>query len=234
MTVRPILFSGSMIRAKRAGRKTQTRRVVAPANTYYDGSAWPKGRWEEMDWAAAWVDRGPYLKVPRLDGETTHRVYPKTWPDDVLWVRESWAPEDSDGWGPQPSFEYMADHPGDPSGLGWRPSIFMPRIASRFTLEVTGVKIERLQDISEADAVAEGVCQFCEDSDQTGSWDGLSTDDRAMMVRVMYGSAARAYSHLWETINGSGSWDANPWIVAVTFTVHQQNVDAYLKQSEAA
>ena len=99
---------------------------------------------------------------------------------------------------------------------------------------MTGVKVERLQDISEADAMAEGVCQFCEDSDRPGSWEGLSADDRAALVRAMYGSAVRAYHHLWQTINGPGSWDANPWIVAVTFTVYLQNVDAFLAAERRA
>src|SRR5690606_16958235 len=84
----------------------------------------------------------------------------------------------------------------------WRPSIHMPRWASRLVLEVTGVWVERLQAISEADALAEGI--------EADKYHGL---DRA---------AARAYSELWEQINGPGSWDANPWVWVVEFRLADQ------------
>lgn len=236
MSVRPILFSGPMVRALIAQRKTQTRRMLAPSNTYYDGYTWPKGRWEEMDWSAAWVDPGPspagnpgpYLKVPRLDGETTHRVYPKTQPGDVLWVRESWVQEDSSGWGPQPCYNYMADHLGDPAGLGWRPSIHMPRIASRLTLEVTSVKVERLNEISDEDATAEGIARL-----RNGQWH-WANHERTDFEQHGYHTPRGAYDALWGEINGPESWPSNPWVVAGTFTVHQSNIDTFLKDRETA
>lgn len=100
-------------------------------------------------------------------------------------------------------YAYAADTPpgsyGDDQrkayGLKWRPSIHMPRWASRITLEVTGVRVERLQDISEADALAEGV-----------TFDPL-----------MHTNPREAYMHLWNAINGPGSWYANPWVWVVEF-----------------
>jgi len=256
MRVRPILFSGPMVRALIDGRKTQTRRVLKPQLECTSHAMWP----DSPDTKPSIDDDGLHCGVCGAGIELAHhrksgvRGIPLRFaPGDVLWVRETWGvhsgpgvlccEEDEPnvkrkcgGWTP---VIFRATTEGQAWGMygppQWRPSIHMPRRASRLTLEVTGVKVERLQDISEADAMAEGVCQFCEDSDRPGSWTGLSPDDRAGMVRAMYGSPARAYQHLWEIINGAGSWDANPWVVAVSFRVHQQNVDAYLaREREAA
>ena len=88
-----------------------------------------------------------------------------------------------------------------PDTLRWYPSIYMPRWASRITLEIISVRVERLQDISEPDAMAEGVC--------AGDWEydnGEGTE-----------SARESYQRLWESINGPGSWDANPWVWVIEF-----------------
>ena len=95
---------------------------------------------------------------------------------------------------------YRADHEGDTRGAGWTPSIHMPRWASRILLEVTSVRVERLQDISEADAVAEGV-------DFAGHTDEIMHDY----------SPDERFSMLWESINGAGSWNENPWVWVVEF-----------------
>ncbi len=107
------------------------------------------------------------------------------------------------------------------SDLGpWTPSIFMPRWASRITLEICEVRVQRLQDISEEDAIAEGVGRPFTPSTPTGpTWqlqDGLTWAD----------SPIAAYRHIWEDINGPGSWDANPWVWCLTFKRIEQPVDA--------
>jgi hypothetical protein len=124
---------------------------------------------------------------------------------DRLYVRETWAaPHAYDHLPPRlipqdARIHYAATE--DRGGLLWRPSIHMPRWASRITLEVTGVRVERLQDISEADAMAEGVHYSLLEKIQAGQ-------DRW---------ARHAYKKLWETINGSDSWDLNPWVWVVEF-----------------
>ncbi len=94
-----------------------------------------------------------------------------------------------------------------------RPSIHMPRWASRMTLTVTDVRVQRLQDISEADAVAEGVIH-----DSFGGWRGHEGT-------IGYPTAIWAYHHLWNSLHGPGAWDANPWVVALTFNVQRGNID---------
>lgn len=101
-----------------------------------------------------------------------------------------------------------------------KPSIHMPRWASRITLIVTDVRIERLQDISEADAMAEGVWHG-------NTYNRFADDLAASCVPGMWFSGARDwYQNLWDSINGAGAWDANPWVAAYSFTVHQQNIDS--------
>lgn len=141
---------------------------------------------------------------------------------DRLWVREAWQ-DVAEGY----LTIYRADYPACvPSHFEnvptladlktpWRPSIFMPRAASRLTLVVTDVRVERLQDISEADAKAEGVDPIGVES---GAYDGNGN-------QIKVGSYVAAYAEIWNTINGPGSWDANPWVVAVSFTVHRGNID---------
>lgn len=180
MTERPILFQGPMVRPIRAGTKTQTRRICrlqADADHREGGAMWTH---------AQQLDRCPYGR-----------------PGDRLWVREShWFAKDEHdpvtGYFPPPKTVedviYRAD--GEVPGKVWRPSIHMPRWACRIVLEVTDLRIERLQDISEADARAEGyVLGAPPCSDDPRGW----------------------YRHLWESINGAGSWARNPWVWAVSF-----------------
>lgn len=189
MKERPILFSGPMVRAILDGSKTQTRRVakhpLAQAavriNSY-------KGQ-SEFD-----------CILPDGTGGIIQCPYGN--PGDRLWVRETWAHErDGTGCPDDTGVLYRATDPGwddEGTGLRWRPSIYMPRWASRITLEITAVRVERLQSISEADARAEGVTPnaFEQTSD---NWGGV------------------LYRRLWEQINGPGSWHANPWVWAITF-----------------
>jgi hypothetical protein len=157
-------------------------------------------------------------------------------PGDRLWVRENWQ---TIHLGCNTHLcAYRANCEGDrftfaEDGsieiiqiLKWRPSIHMPRTFSRLTLTVTDVRVQRLQDISEEDCWAEGVCSFAESLDRPGSWEGLDQSSRRAMVRATYGDARNAYKHLWEHINGADAWAANPWTVALTFTVERRNIDA--------
>jgi hypothetical protein len=215
------LFQPSMVRAvlRTVNPKTQTRRVISARNSLVDGVGMSQKRWDcqGFDFSRAWVDLGPspagnpgpYLKVPsvRCGDQYHHRIYPRVPPGDALWVRENgwerpertpkmmregadtWEPYyfDADGLSAQESEDFKA------WGFRRRPSIHMPRSASRITLEVTSVQVERLQDISDEDAQAEGVV-----------WEQGQT-------------AANVFEMLWESINGAGSWDANPWVWVVEF-----------------
>ena len=196
MKERPILFSAPMVRAMLDGSKTQTRRVVK-----FDDS---RGRWDAHGYYA--VTDYTIVKVPWTE-QTIRQVIPCKFGDrgDHLWVRETWAaPHAFDHLPPRliPSgtrFHYRASE--DAGGLLWRPSIHMPRFASRISLEITGVRVERLQDISEADCRAEGC------SGGHGSIPG-------------YGYAATPLEHyhwLWNSINGQGAWESRPWIWAIEF-----------------
>lgn len=173
MKERPILFSAPMVRALLEGRKTQTRRIVKlPAK---DGSGDNRFVFDDAEGRKRFIDC-PY-------GE----------PGDRLWVRETWRPAQVDG------MAWYAATCGDETHERWKPSIHMPRWASRITLEITGVRVEQLQDISESDAIAEGVTP----SDMKA----ISCLDRNY----------HAYFMLWESINGSGSWDLNPWVWVIEF-----------------
>lgn len=208
---RPILFSGAMVRAILDGNKTQTRRVVKlqpPANTLY------VIRYHHPDprvhyWAG---DSGSLLDwvYPCPQGEVGDRLY----------VRETWqhsnhplGPYDSDC-----EVFYRADYLDDPLGPDlersadgirrqWRPSIHMPRAASRIVLEVTGVRVERLQDISEDDAIAEGI-----DGPLCAAAVGTAPYKHKLLPAAIHG-----YSALWERLNGPGSWHANPWVWVIEF-----------------
>lgn len=231
MTDHPILFSAPMIRALLDGRKTQTRRAL-----YVRRKIGPAG----VPKSAA-VDRR-YPPPQNLDFE--HCVTLSRWerrqPCDLLWVRESFMlpfrRTDHD-----PGAIYRADGPEHLSlaaqahQIGadgdWKPSIHMPRWASRLTLEVTGVKIERLQRISEDDARAEGIERL---KSGRGFYDPRYGHGH---VHLHYFDKPRdAFEVVWDTINAPRglSWQSNPWVVALIFKVHKLNIDKLHKQRSAA
>jgi hypothetical protein len=188
MKERPILFSGAMVRAILQGRKTQTRRVVKPQPDCTRTSL-----------ASCAGNRSVRVIAMRQGMYSIFCPYGQ--PGDRLWVKETFT--EGEGviyradWNPEVSLD----------GL-WKPSIFMPRRLSRITLEITAVRVERLQDITEADAVAEGI-YFDHD------FDGYVSDDEG---RHYHGnSAVRSYEHLWQSINGAGSWEANPFVWVLEF-----------------
>jgi hypothetical protein len=240
MTDRPIIFSAPMIRALLDGRKTQTRRQVTQRNTLFDGrdARWTNWLHESaFKWADAWVDPGPspagnpgpYLKLPVIglacdpeypQEETVHRIYPRIQPGCRLWVREAhalvgtvdpgWLLYRADGYESE-CIRHGFTRPFPPeTAVRWRPSIHMPRWASRLTLIVTDVRVQRLQDISEADAVAEGI-------------DLPLKADQPPTMR---------FQSLWNSLHGPEAWDANPWVVALTFDVHRGNIDALTPRPE--
>lgn len=187
---RPIIFSAPMVLALLAGRKTQTRRAV-------------KGRMLQV------VEE----RMAGIPFEAV--VCPYGVPGDRLWVRETWAPHpradrrvyfaaDKTSWlrvGDSERGGYRWDFPEricheTPPPDRYKSSLFMPRWASRIDLELTDVRIQRLHDITEADALAEGCLPH-------GNLGALSARER--------------YALLWGEINGAGSWDANPWCWALSF-----------------
>lgn len=204
--VRPILFSALTVRAILDGRKTQTRRIVKPMRD---------------------PDFGCQLASCEIAGEVnggTCRIRcPYGQPGTRLWVRESFSfwRKNSDALYDEPDYEaawYRADAddygllgndefgPVYADQLLWKPSIYMPRSASRITLEITKVRVERLNQISEADALAEGVRQPCAGkfkANESTAW--------------QWELASLAYADLWESINGPGSWNINPWVWCISF-----------------
>ncbi len=201
-----------MIRAILAGQKTQTRRVVHNPHRNDGGFVlqdYGKGFWPYRSHDG---DSGFYLdrqKGGDYYSEAPLRC-PYGQPGDRLWVREAWAaPHSEDGRPPraiqcdQMRIHYAATE--DRGGLLWRPSIHMPRWASRITLEITGVRVERLQDISEADARAEGAPPSHPSINAISREYGFPDFPRSW------------YGQLWDQINGAGGWDANPWVWVVEF-----------------
>lgn len=195
MSNRPIIFSAPMVRAILDGRKTVTRRILKP-----QPNMGPNGMMVCLG-GDAWAESDGILSG----------LWKLQEPGDRLWVREAWrstaiydvlSPSEMNGKEP---IRYECDETWQT--WGWkladkhgrlRPSIHMPRWASRITLDVTEVRVQRLQDISEEDAEAEGAR-----GSASGPWgrEGLIED----------------YSDIWEAIHGPGSWDANPWVAAITF-----------------
>jgi hypothetical protein len=204
MKERPILMSAPMVRAILAGTKVQTRRVVKPE---------PAGSVTTIYRPFANEPNNLHFYADNVGFIRWYGGCPYGQPGDRLWVREAWKahttfdhlpPREI----PQSHVWYMADD-GYKAESRYRQGMFMPRWASRITLEVTGGRVERLQDISEADAQAEGV---------TPKWEpGCSGRLMEALGGFSFRPAASAYAELWEQINGPGSWDANPWVWVVEF-----------------
>lgn len=211
MVDRPILFSAPMVRALLAGTKTQTRRVIKPRG---ENSLFAPGMWVDSyvldPGNAEWRSREiPFAVGDRLwvkETWRTHRSWDDHKPSDVIPCSRLW---------------YQADGRDNCDQHGKaRPSIFMPRWASRLTLTVTDVRVERLQDISRGDAIAEGLTHR----------PGVIEPDWWVLPEPLHQGAwlspVAAYRFLWNEINGPGAWDANPWVVAVSFDVREGNIDA--------
>lgn len=218
MKERPILFKGDMVNAILDGRKTQTRRVIKPQ---------------------------PFAQPEKSDDEPIWEVYagdelsgtikcPYGQPGDRLWVRETWRQFDASDECDHLDFPCGCPRTGDPvyrathddGESKWKPSIFMPRWASRITLEITDVRVERLQDISEEDAKAEGAQHFPELPGKSAyGMDCRWSMEQPNSVDQCLSSAKWAFSNYFCKINGKAPkgcidqrpWDANPWVWVVEF-----------------
>jgi hypothetical protein len=232
MTERPILFSGPMVRAILAGTKTQTRRLVTGLDPMWLAIAgWrlrPPNRVERD---------GALWDALNAKGDTLGSVAvicPYGAVGGRLWVRETWVPlmgeDQPDG---HPNVVYAAhafnrsshlsgvDRLGSPREVPlWRPSIHMPRWASRLTLEVTDVRVQRLQEISEEDAKAEGVEPPLALTEADVAEASSDSDEDRLARALGPGSFSNrfAFEMLWQEINRKRAhWDSNPWVWAVTF-----------------
>ncbi|HBV7258830.1 hypothetical protein [Klebsiella pneumoniae] len=209
MKERGMIFNGEMVRAILDGRKTQTRRPIKWKQTRFteigereDGSKWPWS--EDAEHACDFWHPCPFGAV-----------------GDRIWVRETFCTVDDTQYGggkwvdyrATPKFE--ASHPAgwdcapnDAEALKWRPSIHMPRWATRILLEITNVRVERLNAISEEDARAEGIidggCLNCGEPEPCGCANPEP-------------DATDAFAYLWQSIYGQESWNANPWVWVISF-----------------
>jgi hypothetical protein len=226
MTDKPIIFSAPMVRALLEGRKTQTRRVLKlPTKTHSGGPIYehPKmGGWavSTIGGHGCYLDREHTIPAPEracIWHQTTGcTVVPAYAPGDRLYVREAFSYDrlDVDRDGTLPPW-YWAD--GNPSSGDWsrpKPSIFCPRWASRITLTMTEVRVQRLQEISREDAIAEGI-----EGDTDGWFDYL------LPATQCCARPQDSYATLWNSLHGPDAWDVNPWVVALTFTVRHGNID---------
>jgi hypothetical protein len=206
MKERPILMQADMVRAVLDGRKTQTRRVVTKQN-----SDCPEGflnlniAMARLENPSAFCD-SQYLKAPHITEDTRHRIYPKFSKGDRLWVRETHAriPKMKG----LHQVHYMADgsmpsisERHDAGLLRKYPSIHMPRWASRILLEITDIRVERVQEIATEDALKEGV-----------QWDGAFEHPKDNFLL------------LWDSINAARGfgWAANPWVWVVEFKLLEE------------
>ncbi|MBT1833603.1 morphogenetic protein [Enterobacter cloacae] len=204
-----MIFNGEMVRAILDGRKTQTRRIMKnqPAGDYPDTPALIRSAGGGFQWY------GHY-------GESSIFNCPFGAVGDRIWVRETWAEAGASA----PDLKlYRANYPAHvpthyenvppAEDVRWTPSIHMPRWASRITLEIIGVRVERLNGISEADAEAEGIDMDAL-ADSQDCYDCIA--DHNMTGRP---TATGAFKYLWESIYGEESWKANPWVWVIEFKV---------------
>ncbi|HDS3538807.1 TPA: hypothetical protein QIT18_005272 [Klebsiella quasipneumoniae subsp. similipneumoniae] len=209
MTERGMIFNAEMVRAILDGRKTQTRRPIKWKQTRFteigereDGSKWPWS--EDTEHACDFWHSCPFGAV-----------------GDRIWVRETFCPVDDTQYGGEKWVDYRAtpryeashpagwdSAPNDAEALKWRPPIHMPRWASRILLEITDVRVERLNAISEEDARAEGIidggCLNCGEPEPCGCANPEP-------------DATDAFAYLWQSIYGQESWNANPWVWVIEF-----------------
>lgn len=205
MKERPILFTTEMIQAILDGRKTQTRREFKLKHCN-----------KKMTWA-----NEPYSIVNDVDfkSQITGEIFiPKNaygLVGDILWVKETWSINpfyDKDN---KAKYLYAAtDKPFE--NHKWKPSLYMPREACRLRLKIKSIRVERLMDISEQDAIAEGVRQRFGGFINYANPSNLLTETYPFLSRK-YSAAQMSYLSLWEKINGENSFEENPWVWVIEF-----------------
>ncbi|HCT9112663.1 TPA: hypothetical protein OUB84_002735 [Morganella morganii] len=203
-----IIFNAEMVRAILDGRKTQTRRIVKSVPTTHNFHGWIiSSTCAKDEGKACWaIGDSPLLKDPIRRNCTFGKI------GDRLWVRETW----QCGLCTESTFAYKATH--KPSDLEegwseiikWRPSSQMPRWASRILLEITGVRVERLQDISQADAIAEGAPPNHPSIDAVSRYFGFPDFPRSW------------FGQTWWHIYGQKGWKSNPWVWVIEFKQIQE------------
>jgi hypothetical protein len=240
MKEHPILFSTPMVQAILEGRKTMTRRILKPQPD-------DDGLWDDTN-----LPRSLQSTLKGWNGSTEETGESREWKcpygqvGDILWVRESWnmCPKDQ----LTPNEFYIERHDGLPEGewawvymaeskeekhishpewgkKRWKPSTHMPKAACRIYLEIIGIKVERLQDISEVDAIDEGVMSIKWDT--VLSWfprykylhdEWFKRKNGGVIEKPPLGpSPSQIFQALWQSINGEESWEENPWVWAITF-----------------
>lgn len=227
MTDRPIIFSAPMVSALLAGRKTQTRRLIKPQPEVFTVS--DTGMPCEVQALHVHGEALPRIALGRVI--TTQKM--KYAVGDRLWVREAWKPipasrpggyfvEGSRFFGREAYYRSDHDAPLWADGR-WRSPIHMPRWASRLTLTVTEVRVQRLQDISEEDAWAEG-CVKGDPTDNSGHFPAEEPDPSGI-GELGWDCARDWYADLWNSLHGADAWAANPWVAAYSFETHACNID---------
>lgn len=201
---RPIIFSTDMVKAILDGRKTQTRRIVKQQPFHIVGDMLSPYRWYAADQGAFCGDVEREIKCPY------------GFPDDILWVREKFMKLDQNNFTSGRKHLYAADiHESKVAQYAkrlWRPSIHMPYEAARIFLRITDIRVERLQDISEDDACAEGITGDKHDE----LWKDYAMGNDPEACRFI--EPSRSFKSLWNSINlKRASWESNPWVWVITF-----------------
>jgi len=223
MADKGIIFSAPMVRALLDGRKSQTRRVLSSAFASDVSVEWHSvptpgfyrtDNFGSLDYVPIKV---PYAPGDRLYVREAHALVPVTAYRMSDGVQQAVNPDDRDR-----AAIYREGWDRSTGGLRWRPSIHMPRWASRLTLIVTDVRVQRLQWISEADAWAEG-CKRGDPDDVGGFFPADEPHPKGGFVG--WDCARDWYADLWDSLHGPEAWEANPWVAAYTFTAHRCNID---------
>lgn len=198
---KPILFSTEMVQANLEGRKRMTRRTQGLEIPNQDPENYIFLGWDKN------------IAVFKSPEEKYRDCKPKFIKGDILWVRETWKKSNEFG---EPRYLYKSLWDSYKTGIdlsGWKPSIHMPKAAARIFLEVVNVRCERLHDISESDAIAEGVYQHS-DYGSTGYRHYGKPDEALTDIDAVW-----SFETLWESINGKDSWKVNPWVWVYDFKV---------------
>lgn len=211
----PMLFSTPMVQAILEERKTVTRRVIKPQPIKSEGPSIDNPAFREGDWIWSGKFSGHTIISNKKNGPTDYAkdYSPYGQPGDILWVRETWCRDlEAEG-----QFLYRATEPEaqdlDTGGSPWKPSIHMPKVACRLKLDVISIDVERLHEITEEDAIREGVGAGFQ---MNAGWPDY-TQIKNGVCTVTQDSARMSYATLWDSINGKGSWDKNPWVWRIEF-----------------